>query len=293
MRERHTLPHLHSFLPFPPTTTVIEHSKVVKEIMSKPASVRSSVRSSQAQGKPEAATLPPVEGSTPANAQEKAESTRSSKRGSVKSTGTSKASITSSQALSKLQDLEALLLAERRAREEAEETLISLQRERIGREAERQKSEQAQKQLSDVMNALTRVVSNPSDPVYRKKLQAILQGQKVSTDSVSSGQRIAPAPPPQLNATTASDSQKKSAGVTLNAASGLPPLPAGPMAVKPKPQPAPQKETDSDRSSVRARLAKEKGDVSFLDSLGQYERDKEKERKKAKLLARSGGQLPA
>ena len=165
----------------------------------------------------------------------------------------SKRSITSSQALGKLDQLEKLLLEERRAREQAEDTLLALQRERVGRESERQKSEQTQKQLSDVMSALSKVINNPSDPIGRRRLQAILQGHHVTQTS----------PTPSLPPVAGSNGRGSDAVSVA-----------------------------STTSSQRVQRAKEQGNISFLDSLGQYERDKEREKKKAKALARAGGQLP-
>lgn len=106
------------------------------------------------------------------------------KSGSLK-VGGSERSITSSEALSKLQKLEDMLLAERRAREEAENTLLSIQREKYleggksGIHRAAGGGADPQQQLSDIMGALQRLLAQPNDPNNVRKLQAIVRGAPV------------------------------------------------------------------------------------------------------------------
>jgi hypothetical protein len=111
-------------------------------------------------------------------------SSRSSRR-SVRSSVTgssvydlgSERSITSSEAMNKLQLLEKMLSQERKAREQAESTLLMLERERKAKEEAQRRSDAAQKQLSEVMLALQDLVGHPTDAVNIRKLQSIVRGK--------------------------------------------------------------------------------------------------------------------
>lgn len=85
-------------------------------------------------------------------------------------------SISSSVALGKLAQLEKMLLEERRAREEAENTMLALQRERIAKDEATRKFEATERQLAAVMEAVKGVVSNPENPGNIRKLKTILTG---------------------------------------------------------------------------------------------------------------------
>ena len=98
------------------------------------------------------------------------------------STSVSKQSISSSVALSKLQQLEEMLLKERRARETAEATLLAVQRERAARDEATRQSAQAQRQLAEVMSALQSVVACPDEKKNVERLQQILRGNAVRGD---------------------------------------------------------------------------------------------------------------
>lgn len=132
------------------------------------SSMKASERSSRSQ------QIPPLQPSEPH--QSERASLQSSKRSAA-----STRSITSSVALSKLRTLEEMLMKERTAREMAEDTLVALQRERIAREQAMKQSEHAQKQLSTVMSALQRVLTQPNDPASVRKLQAIVRGMPVNS----------------------------------------------------------------------------------------------------------------
>lgn len=209
---------------------------------------RSSVQKGSHHGSTTAGPQPPAGSAAPPNA------APSEGHASVKTS--SQRSITSSQALSKLQQLEELLLAERKAREQAEETLVALQRERIARDEATHRSEAAQQQLGDVMSALRTAVSNPSDPTTLRKLQAILRGNP------------------------------KTVSAAEQPASAYQSTVVGPS-VKPVSAPGNKKDdaVDADSSSTAQRLRAANGQISFLDGLGQYERDRAKEKVKAKAEA--------
>lgn len=99
-------------------------------------------------------------------------------------------SISSSVALSKLQQLEDMLLEERRAREQAELTLLQMKKSDLERHESVRRGEHAQKQLTEVMGALQRVLAEPHDAGGIKKLQGIVRGapvRSVNTPSERSG----------------------------------------------------------------------------------------------------------
>lgn len=126
-------------------------------------------------------------------------------------------SITSSVALGKLAQLEQMLLEERGARENAENTMLQLQRERIVRDEASRRQAALEKQLEKVMTAVKSVVSDPENPSNVRKLKAVLTGGSASS-------------------------------------------------------------TPSERGAVNS----EGRQRSFLDGVGQYEREREKARKVAK-----------
>ena len=164
-----------------------------------------------------------------------------SQRYSDKSAGTgSVRSITSSQALGKLAQLEEMLIRERHAREHAENTLLALQKERIAREEATKKSDNTEKQLTSIMNALQKVIISPDDTGNIRKLQNIVRtqgnGKKGCHDDDD-------------------DSVRSSAAAS------------------------------STRSSVRTGEPR-----SFLDGMGQYERDRKREAKSQKDQRRLANQ---
>jgi hypothetical protein len=211
--------------------------------------------------------LPPVVPKSPAAAGSSRSSQRSagkiaaavddavqSVRSSQRSAAGSQRSITSSVALSKLAALETLLLEERKARENAENTLLGLQRERILREEAAKQSECTQKQLNDLLTALKAVVVDPDNPACVRKLQGIIQGR----DTPLNGSRLptpaaaVPPPPPPL-VSVLSSKEKEEALASLRKSGN----------------------TYSEGSSNLGRPR------HFLDALGQYERQRDRERKKA------------
>jgi hypothetical protein len=110
--------------------------------------------------------------------------------GSQRSTGgasTAGRSITSSVALSKLQQLEDMLLEERRAREQAELTLLKMQKQKLERDDKLDKGAAAQRQLAEVMGALQTVLAEPHDAGGIAKLRNIVRGAPVRSAPRSSG----------------------------------------------------------------------------------------------------------
>ena len=112
-------------------------------------------------------------------------SAKSSHR-SAPGTNNSTRSITSSVALAKLDQLEKMLLSERAARMEAENTMLALQQERLARDEALRKSEAAQKQLNDVLKAVRSVVDAPDNPGNIRRLQAVITGRPLTGGSVPS-----------------------------------------------------------------------------------------------------------
>lgn len=101
-------------------------------------------------------------------------------------------SISSSQALEKLQQLEQVLNQERHAREEAETTLLALSKERQAKDAALQQSQMAQKQLGEVMSALQKILADPNDGAAIRRLQGVVRSTGVSgTNSNSKSGRPA------------------------------------------------------------------------------------------------------
>jgi hypothetical protein len=177
-------------------------------------------------------------------------------RSSQRSAGVSQRSITSSIALSKLAALETLLLEERRARENAENTLLGLQRERILREEATKQSEATQKQLNDLLVALRAVVVNPENPTCVRKLQGIIQGRDTPLSASGQATPAAAIPPPPPPPAVFTNKEKEEALAAIRKGGNG---------------------TASDASSNLGRPR------HFLDALGQYERQKERDRKKAAL----------
>lgn len=151
----------------------------------------------------------------------------SSNNGGAAATG-SQRSINSTQALEKLQLLEEMLARERQAREEAEGTLLALQKERQAKDLALRQSQSAHRQLNDVMSALQKILVDPQDTSAIRRLQAVVRGspQAVATMSQPSATRHAVGP----------------------SSSDVEPTPAG-------------------------------GTGSFLDGIGQYERDRKLQRR--------------
>lgn len=113
-------------------------------------------------------------------------STRSSSdSGAQQSSGRgSSRSVSSSVAMAQLSQLEAVLLKERQAREEAERTLQFLHAEKMDKDAVTKRSERSEKQLQTLLTQLQRVVSNPNDPERIRTLQKYaLQGTTSATPS--------------------------------------------------------------------------------------------------------------
>lgn len=195
-----------SLPPISPTSTVT-------------ASQRSSVRPSQRAGGADG----PLGGQ---QASQRSVGKASTSHQSHHSQGSSR-SITSSVALGKLAQLEEMLIAERRAREDAENTMLALQRERIAREEAVRRSESSEKQLADILHAVRTVVAAPENPGNIRKLQTLLKGGAAQ-------------------------------GGSSGATSSTPPTVTDPTL----------------NSDGRPR--------NFLDSVGQYERSREKAKREAK-----------
>ena len=223
-----------------------------------PKSPAGSTRSSQR------AKQPAAQNATESQIQQAVEDAVRSVRSSQRSVGEgSQRSITSSVALSKLAALENLLLEERRARENAENTLLGLQRERILREEAAKQSEATQKQLNDLLTALRAVVVDPENPTCVRKLQNIIQGKdtplpsRQATPAGSQQPRAAqsiPQPPPVSGAFTVQEKEAAIASIKKQGKLG----------------------SDASSSSNLGRPR------HFLDALGQYERARERERQKNK-----------
>lgn len=150
-------------------------------------------------------------------------------------------SITSSVALSKLQQLEDMLLEERRAREQAELTLLTMQREKLEREDKLDKGAHAQKQLSEVMSALQRVLAEPHDAGGITRLRNIVRG----------------APPKSLGPRGGDANTANASAGGAGAAGG-----AGPSS---------SAAADDGADSTRSGQPR-----SFLDNIGSYDRDKKR-----------------
>ena len=152
--------------PLPQSATASDtEASSQRSMTSSRSSVASSYRSSQRSG-----------GSGRSGSQQHGHGGSSVGSGSVRS---SQRSITSSVALGKLQALEGMLSQERRARERAETTLLALQKERSARHEADSRNERSQEQLSSVMSALQRVLTDPQDGNGIRKLQAIVRGAPV------------------------------------------------------------------------------------------------------------------
>jgi hypothetical protein len=147
---------------------------------------KTSVRSAQQQPGSTSTTAPPVATSergsvrshtsvAPPGSQR--DSTRSHQSlGGASAGGASQRSITSQVALEKLQMLEEMLLRERQAREEAESTLLAMQREKVSKEDANRQSQRAQRQLGDVMSALQTILVDPTDARAIRRLQSVVRG---------------------------------------------------------------------------------------------------------------------
>jgi hypothetical protein len=162
---------------------------------------------------------------------------QSSARASSGRAGASTAgrSITSSVALSKLQQLEDMLLEERRAREQAELTLLRMQKDKLERDSKLDKGAQAQKQLSDIMGALQKVLAEPNDTGSITKLRSIVRGAPVR----SVGGRP-------------NDSTSASKPAAANS------------------------QRDETGSEARSSAGAEEKPRSFLDNIGSYDRERQK-----------------
>lgn len=225
----------------------------INDNASQRSSVRSSVRS-QTSSKAATASIRSSQrssGSAAAHDVAVGGSVRSSQR----STGTSNArysdksagsgsvrSITSSQALGKLAQLEDMLIRERHARESAENTLLALQKERIAREEATKKSESTEAQLSSIMNALQKVIISPDDTGNIRTLQQIVRNQGPG----GARDKNAYVAPPSSNGSNRVGTTSVRSSVAAS----------------------------STRSSVRTGEPR-----SFLDGVGQYERDRKREAK--------------
>ena len=200
--------------------------------------------------------LPPIDQGSQRSTSRRSLSQRSGTQPTI-SDRTSMRSITSSVALGKLNKLEELLLQERKAREEAESTLITLQRERASREEATRKAEHTKQQLDDVMLALRQVVSAPDDPRNVSKLHSLLQGRP-------------PSPSPSERARLKSAGNSPPTTYVNKATSQF-------VAQYNRNVPGIDDDKDSAHSSARNVDAPPR---SFIDNMGHFERTKEREHKK-------------
>ena len=191
------------------------------------ASGRGSVRSHRS-----GSAAPDVAGSVRSHQSSRAPSV--AKSGSLRG---SERSITSSVALQKLSKLEDMLVSERRAREQAENTLLAMQQEKMAQSAQSQRPEAGQEQLGQIMTALQRVLSAPADPAGIQQLQSLVRGAPV---------RTAATPP-------------ASRGAATPASQGKPPRAPVPAPAADEPQ-------------------------SFLDAIGQYDRDRKAKKRTTERL---------
>lgn len=171
--------------PLAPGTTKPSAAKPNKDTDVEKASVRSSVRSQKSVGSAQG-VAPAAPEQTAGDDKVERASQRSVPKTDKSVGSASVRSITSSVALQKLAQLEEMLVKERQAREQAENTLLALQRERIAREEATKQSQVAQRQLTDVLSALRTVVLSPDEPANVRKLQKILQGRTNSGDDTAS-----------------------------------------------------------------------------------------------------------
>ena len=135
---------------------------------------------------------------------------------------------------------------------------MALQRERIAREEATRKAEHTKQQLDDVMLALRQVVSAPEDPRNVSKLHALLQGRPPSPSASERARKRTAVPTPPTAYSNKATSQF-AAQINRNV-TGI------------------YDDKDSTRSS--ARDANKAPPRSFIDGMGHFERDKERERKK-------------
>jgi len=79
------------------------------------------------------------------------------------------------------------LLEERRARQEAEHTLLLLQKEKQATKEATQKADQAQQQLNELLAALRKVVIAPERPENVRSLENLVRGARVTPNAQRGG----------------------------------------------------------------------------------------------------------